>query len=130
MGDVLMRGEFLSVVEGDGVHEVADRLEATHGSLLCRAGGPTRQLAGTPVITFSGSPKTAPQVAAIAFVIPDHLVDAFMAQLDALFAQPAAAHLAQLRLDLTARRHRELAGLTSYRLPCLSLGFRLLEPIA
>ena len=33
MGDVLMRGEFLSVVEGDGVHEVADRLEATHGSL-------------------------------------------------------------------------------------------------
>ena len=59
-----------------------------------------------------------------------------MAQLDALFAQPAAdllrrpAHLAQLRLDLTARRHRELAGLTSYRLPCLSLGFRLLEPIA
>ena len=39
MGDVLMRGEFLSVVEGDGVHEVADRLEATHGSLLCRAGG-------------------------------------------------------------------------------------------
>ena len=32
MGDVLMRGEFLSVVEGDGVHEVADRLEATHGS--------------------------------------------------------------------------------------------------
>jgi hypothetical protein len=44
MGDVLMRGEFLSVVEGDGVHEVADRLEATHGSLLCRAGGRTRQL--------------------------------------------------------------------------------------
>jgi hypothetical protein len=36
--------EFLSVVEGDGVHEVADRLEATHGSLLCRAGGRTRQL--------------------------------------------------------------------------------------
>ena len=93
-------------------------------------------LAGTSVITFSASPKTAPQVAAIAFVIPDHLVDAFMAQLDALFAQPAAdllrrpAHLAQLRLDLTARRYRELAGLTSYRLPCLSLGFRLLEPIA
>ena len=44
MGDVLMRGEFLSVVEGDGVHEVADRLEATHGSLLCSAGGRTRQL--------------------------------------------------------------------------------------
>ena len=32
MGDVLMRGEFLSVVEGDGVHEVADRLEATHAA--------------------------------------------------------------------------------------------------
>ncbi|MGA2313076.1 MAG: hypothetical protein ABSF87_12015 [Xanthobacteraceae bacterium] len=93
-------------------------------------------LAGTLVITFSAPPKTAPQVAAVAFVIPDHLVDAFMAQLDALFAQPAAdllrrpAHLAQLRLDLTARRRRELAGLTSYRLSCLSLGFRLLEPIA
>ena len=28
MGDVLMRGEFLSIVEGDGVHEVADRLSA------------------------------------------------------------------------------------------------------
>ena len=27
-----MRGEFLSVVEGDGVHEVADRLEATHAA--------------------------------------------------------------------------------------------------
>jgi hypothetical protein len=26
MGDIPMRGEFLSVVEGDGVHEVADRL--------------------------------------------------------------------------------------------------------
>jgi hypothetical protein len=26
--------------------------------------------------------------------------------------------------------HREFAGLTSYRLPCVSLGFRLLEPIA
>jgi hypothetical protein len=25
-------------------HSVADRLEATHGSLLCRAGGRTRQL--------------------------------------------------------------------------------------
>ena len=33
MGDVLMRGKLLSVVEGDGVHEVADRLEATHGRL-------------------------------------------------------------------------------------------------
>ena len=32
------------------------------------------------------SPKTAPQVAAIAFVIPGHLVDAFMVQLDALLA--------------------------------------------
>jgi len=42
-------------------------------------------LAGTLVITFSAPPKTAPQVAAVAFVIPDHLVDAFMAQLDALF---------------------------------------------
>ena len=29
MGDVLMRGKLLSVVERDGVHEVADRLEAT-----------------------------------------------------------------------------------------------------
>jgi hypothetical protein len=29
MGDVLMRRELLSIVEGDGVHEVADRLEAT-----------------------------------------------------------------------------------------------------
>jgi hypothetical protein len=27
MGDVLMRSELLSVVEGDGVHEVADGLE-------------------------------------------------------------------------------------------------------
>ena len=35
-------------------------------------------LAGTLVITFSTSPKTAPQVAAVAFVIPDHLVDALM----------------------------------------------------
>ena len=43
-------------------------------------------LAGTLVITFSTSPKTAPQVAAVAFVIPDHLLDALMAQLDALFA--------------------------------------------
>ena len=40
-------------------------------------------LACTLVITFSAPPKTAPQVAAVAFVIPDHLVDAFMAQLDA-----------------------------------------------
>ena len=43
-------------------------------------------LAGTLVITFPAPPKTAPQVAAVAFVIPDHLVDAFMAQLDTLFA--------------------------------------------
>ena len=43
-GKPVMRGEFLSIVEGDGVHEVADRLEATHGSLLCSAGGRTRQL--------------------------------------------------------------------------------------
>ena len=39
------------------------------------------------------------------------------------------AHLTQLRLDLTAHRRRELAGLTSYRLSRLSLRFRLLEPI-
>src|SRR4029077_5179868 len=90
----------------------------------------------TLVITFSAPPKTAPQVAAVAFVIPDHLVDAFMAQLDALFAQPATdllwrpAHLAQLRLNLAAHQRRELAGLTSYRLACLRLRFRLLEPIA
>ena len=44
MGDVLMRGEFLSIVEGDGVHEVTNRLEATHGCVLCCAGGRTRQL--------------------------------------------------------------------------------------
>ena len=93
-------------------------------------------LAGTLVITFSTPPKTAPQVAAVAFVIPDHLVDAFMAQLDALFAQPATdllwrpALLAQLRLNLAAHQRRELAGLTSYRLACLRLRFRLLEPIA
>jgi hypothetical protein len=31
MGNVLLHRELLSVVEGDGVHEVADRLEATHG---------------------------------------------------------------------------------------------------
>src|SRR5579862_1753680 len=43
-------------------------------------------LAGTFVVTFPAPPKTAPQVATIAFVIPDHLVDAFMAQLDGLFA--------------------------------------------
>jgi hypothetical protein len=42
--------------------------------------------AGTFVIAFSAPPHTAPQIAAVAFVIPDHLVDAFMAQLDALFA--------------------------------------------
>src|SRR5271169_1817647 len=53
MGDVLMRGEFLSVVEGDGVHEVADRLEATHGSLLCRAGGGTRQLGDFSELGFA-----------------------------------------------------------------------------
>src|SRR5271157_3127164 len=47
MGDILMRGEFLSVVEGDGVHEVADRLEATHGCLLCCAGGRTRNTEGS-----------------------------------------------------------------------------------
>src|SRR4029077_11194814 len=45
MGDTLMRGEFLSVVKRDGVHEVADRLEATYGCPLCSAGGRTRQLA-------------------------------------------------------------------------------------
>ena len=53
MGDVLMRGEFLSVVEGDGVHEVADRLEATHGSLLCRAGGGMRQLGDFSELGFA-----------------------------------------------------------------------------
>ena len=53
MGDVLMRGEFLSVVEGDGVHEVADRLEATHGCLLCRAGGGTRQLGDFSELGFA-----------------------------------------------------------------------------
>jgi hypothetical protein len=44
MGDVLMRRELLSIVEGDGVHEVADRLEATHGCPLCCVGGRSRQL--------------------------------------------------------------------------------------
>ena len=44
MGDVLMRRELLSVVEGDGVHEVADWLEATHGCPLCCVGGRPRQL--------------------------------------------------------------------------------------
>ena len=38
MGDVLMRSELFSVVEGDGAHEVADRLEATHGCPLCCVG--------------------------------------------------------------------------------------------
>jgi hypothetical protein len=43
------------------------------------------------------------------------------------------AHLAQLGLDLTPQRRGQLAGLTGltpYRLACLSLRFRLLEPIA
>ena len=53
MGDILMRGEFLSVVEGDGVHEVADRLEATHGCLLCCAGGRTRQLGDFSELGFA-----------------------------------------------------------------------------
>jgi hypothetical protein len=39
-----MRRELLSVVKGDGVHEVADRLEATHGCPLCCVGGRARQL--------------------------------------------------------------------------------------
>jgi hypothetical protein len=43
-------------------------------------------LAGTLVITFPAPPQTVPQVAAVAFVLPDHLVDALMAQLDALVA--------------------------------------------
>ena len=45
MGDILMRSEFLSVVKRDGVHEVVDRLEATHGCPLCSAGGRTPQFA-------------------------------------------------------------------------------------
>ena len=45
MGDILMRGKFLSVVERDGVHIVVDRLEATHGYPLRSAGGGTWQLA-------------------------------------------------------------------------------------
>jgi hypothetical protein len=93
-------------------------------------------LASAFVIAFSVPPQTAPQVAAVAFVLPDHLVDAFVAQLDALFAEPAAdllrrpAHLAQLRLDLTSHWRRQLAGLTPYSLSCLSLRFCLLETIA
>ena len=39
-----MRGKLLSIVEGDGVHEVADRPEAKHGCLLCCAGGRAGQL--------------------------------------------------------------------------------------
>ena len=39
-----MRRELLSVVKGDGVHEVADWLEAKHGCPLCCVGGRTRQL--------------------------------------------------------------------------------------
>src|SRR6516164_4128587 len=60
----------------------------------------------------------------------------FVAQVDALFAEPAAdllrrpAHLAQLCLDPTPQRRSQLAGLTPYCLACLSLRFRLLEPIA
>src|SRR5712691_2776900 len=59
-----------------------------------------------------------------------------MAQVAALFAEPAAdllwrpAHLAQLRLDLTPHWLRQLARLTSYRLPRLSFRFCLLESIA
>src|SRR5262252_7797378 len=34
MGDVLMRGKLLSVVERDGVHEVRNRFEAAHGCFL------------------------------------------------------------------------------------------------
>src|SRR5262245_57230530 len=44
MGDVLMRGKLLSVVERDGMHEVRNRLEAAHGCFLGCAGGGTRQL--------------------------------------------------------------------------------------
>jgi len=39
-----MRSELLSVVEGDGVREVADWLEATHACCLCCVGGRPRQL--------------------------------------------------------------------------------------
>ena len=59
MGDVLMRGEFLSVVEGDGVDEVADRLEATHGCLLCCAGSRTRQLDDFGQLGFALDPQGA-----------------------------------------------------------------------
>src|ERR1035437_10844927 len=40
------------------------------------------------------------------------------------------AHLAQLRLDLAPQWRGQLTGLTPYCLSCLSLRFRLLEPIA
>src|SRR5271165_2018215 len=36
-----------------GVHEVADRLEATHGCLLCCAGGRTRQLGDFSELGFA-----------------------------------------------------------------------------
>jgi hypothetical protein len=55
MGDVLMRRELLSVVEGDGVHEVADRLEATHGCPLCCVGGRTREVAVITCASALGS---------------------------------------------------------------------------
>ena len=74
----------------------------------------------------------------VAFVLPDHLVDALMAQAEAPFvSQPAAASAratsasgtASLR-SCAAIARRQLAGLTPYRLSGLRLRLRLLEPIA
>ena len=76
MGDILMRSKFLSVVKRDGVHEVVDRLEATHGCPLCSAGGRTPQFADFGELRLSldqreqatfvsgaddGSPSQSPQ---------------------------------------------------------------------
>ena len=55
-------------------------------------------LASAFVIAFSVPPQRAAQVAAVAFVLPDYLVDALVAQLDDLFAEPAADLLGDQRI--------------------------------
>jgi hypothetical protein len=90
----------------------------------------------TFVVALAAPPQAPPQIAAVALVLPNHLVNALVAECDALLAEPAAdlfrrpTLLAQTPFNGAAQSGCQLARFAPHRPPCFSFGLRLFEPVS
>jgi len=88
------------------------------------------------VVPLTAPAQTVPQITALVLVLPDHLIDPFVAERCALLGKPTAdllrrpASRAQLGLDPSTHSLGQLAWARANLLPRRCLCLRLLEPVA